>query len=223
MNIKPIKIELPIGYQDKHGRLCNHVTIGKLPTGADWLAIEQGRYADDDILLPYFELKASITEFGGLPLPISIDSFLSLASLDLDAIREAYLRFVQSNKGGKKSELINANMVRLAVGHQANNIRFTHLEFYSMGETAQLLQGLERIKHLGKWDAIFVRIAASVKRLTTHSGLLSLCPVTHEVLAAMNIFDLKDLMNFFSLRAQSSLIASGYIGAVIPAPKISLN
>jgi hypothetical protein len=127
--VSPVTIDLDIGYTDKKQVRHTRVTFGSRLSGKTLFAIDsnpqgvlQTQYSD-------LILRAGITEFGSLKMPVALEVLLGLDSLDRDDLTEGYGRFAAQSLDGRESEQVSDDTVKLAIGFEKNGLRYDTVRF----------------------------------------------------------------------------------------------
>jgi hypothetical protein len=128
MDIRPLTVELPIGYKDKNGTHAR-VTFGKRVSGKVLFDIDSDPQAKLKTQYEDLLLRAAITEFGSLEMPVPLSVLLALDSIDRDDLNEAFTRFSTESLGDLKVEHLDGNRVKLALGYERNGLVYDIVEF----------------------------------------------------------------------------------------------
>lgn len=131
IEVQPHKIELIAGYTDNTRDRKTHrsVTFGKLLTGKMLFVIDADPASSIPTQYQAMILRACITEFGTLRMPVPLTALLSLDTIDMDDLNAAFDRFSKINRGEKEAEIIDKNTVRLAVGYERNGLVYDVVTF----------------------------------------------------------------------------------------------
>lgn len=129
MEIKPYTIELDLGWKDAKGVTHKKVTFGKQLTGKQLFLIDDDPQSELATQYGALLLRAKITEFGTLTMPVTLKALLELDSIDRDDLNEASNKFSEAMMGDRKPEMLPDNKIRLAVGYERNGATYDVVEF----------------------------------------------------------------------------------------------
>lgn len=125
--INKITLNLSIGFQDK-GKLHKKIQIGNL-VKAEQLFIADAIYNDENNVLSKFHImRFSISKFGSLDCPVTLETILSLDSLDLDILTDAIDTFTSKN-GGDEMQFLDEKTFKLAHPINREGVNFDLIEF----------------------------------------------------------------------------------------------
>src|SRR6201999_3753418 len=91
----------------------NRVTFGKRVNGKTFFAIDDDPQSSIPTQYNYLLLRAAITEFGALKMPVPLSVLLNLDSIDRDDLNEAFNRFSVESLGENQAEYLAENKVKL--------------------------------------------------------------------------------------------------------------
>lgn len=184
-------LTLSLGYKSGDGTTHKEVTFGRRPTGADLFRIE-----GDDISLTPFQtamLQAAITRFGSLPMPTPITTLLRLTRPDLHALRKANNEFLKATAGGRKSEKLSPDTLKLAFGFQIGGVTFDVVQF------GKLLTGYDELRadELEGWRRSCFLMGEQITKLSQTEGQAELVgPVAVEAFEGLDAADIFKLQEF---------------------------
>ncbi len=121
-------IDLDVGCEEK-GVRHTRVTFGKLLTGGMMMALDEDPQSDIPTQHQLLIVRAQITEFGSLPIPVPLTTLLSLDDIDLDDLTVAANEFTSKCLDGRKSEFVSESEVKLAVGFERNGLVYNRVRF----------------------------------------------------------------------------------------------
>lgn len=127
--VTPVTIELDIGHTDKDKRKHTRVTFAKRISGKELFDID----ADPQSAIPTQNqdllMRAAITEFGTVKMPVPLAVLLNLDSLDRDDLSAAFNKFLNDSLGERKVEYPATGKVKLAIGYESNGLVYDLVEF----------------------------------------------------------------------------------------------
>lgn len=129
--IKPLPLELTIGHTDLKKVTHTRVTFGQRINGKRLFAIDEDPQSSITTQYQDLLLRAAITEFGSLKMPVALSVLLSLDSIDRDDLNNAFNRFSTENLGERQVDYLADNLLRLAFGYEANGLIYDLVEFGS--------------------------------------------------------------------------------------------
>lgn len=122
-------IELVEGYTDTEQVTHRKVTFGKRLDGATLFAIDDSPESAIPTQFKLLAVRATITAFGTLTMPVALQTLLKLDAEDIKALIAAHNKFMAEGLGGRKPEFISDSEVKLAFGYEANGITYNRVEF----------------------------------------------------------------------------------------------
>lgn len=185
-------INLDVGFTDKKKVEHTRVTFGKRLKGSDLINIDSDPQSNIATQHQLLILRAAITEFGSLPMPVTLQQLLSLDAIDIADLIAAYGDFLRATAGERKAEVISPSEVHLAIGYEANGLTYTHATFgnrltgMDMVEADKAnLEGLKR-------ECFF--IGCQIAKLSTEDGAYYLDgPIAIEVFEKLDGNDISAL------------------------------
>ena len=224
-----INIQLPIGLTDERGTTHKDVTIGKLPLGSDVFAAMHDPLSAYSTVVDAYLLRASITQFGTLKLPVPLNSLLTLDSVDRDTLNDAFNEFLFSFTEGKAVELIGEDTARLIVGVKISGVPYTHVHFKPFGSNVADPSSIRNASVLTQAELTCVLLGSRIDRLSSADATHSIDgPIALDVFAALPVFDLSGLLQVYAMRFRQvpdSLIdaALNYLTIINKAQSSGLN
>lgn len=210
MQDNAITIELSFGHKDESGELHSLVTIGRRPAGKDLHALGRSPMWQSNSFILCGLLRASITRFGSLPVPIPTKVLLGLDSADLDDITKAQERYLELSAHGRKVERLSADEARLALGFEIGGRNYGVVRF----QEAKLTE--VELEHISKapWiDVAFLTLEREILRISTPDNLYHISgPIGLDRLARLDYQDLEGLMRINTERVNGRLGALSRIG-----------
>lgn len=122
-------IELIDGYTDADQVTHRKVTFGKRLDGTMLFAIDDSPESAIPTQFQLLAVRATITAFGTLTMPVALDALLKLDADDIKALIDAHNKFMAEGLNGHKPEFISDSEVKLAFGYEANGITYNRIEF----------------------------------------------------------------------------------------------
>jgi hypothetical protein len=129
MEVTPLTIELDLGHTDNKKVRHTKVTFGKRITGKKLFEIDGDAQASIPTQYQDLILRAAITEFGTLKMPVPLKVLLDLDSLDREDLSTGFNRFSTESLGGRQAEQLADNKLRLAIGYESNGLTYDLVEF----------------------------------------------------------------------------------------------
>ncbi|MGA9768282.1 MAG: hypothetical protein WBV94_04525 [Blastocatellia bacterium] len=129
MELTPLTHQLDIGYKDSKNNVHRQVTFGARVNGEKLFAIDEDPQANSKTQYQLLLLRASITEFGTLTMPVTLAVLLALDSIDIDDLNEAFITFSNNHIGARKVEFLPENKVKLPLGYERNGLTYDVVEF----------------------------------------------------------------------------------------------
>ena len=196
-----INVQLPIGLTGERGTPHRDVTIGRLPLGSDAFAAMHDPESIYPTVLDAYLLRASITRFGSLKLPIPLRSLLSLDSIDMDVLNAAFDEFLLSFTEGKSVELINEHTARLIAGVEISGVTYTHVHFKGIGKDVPDPSQVGITSVSSQTELACRLLGSRIARLASCDGIHSIDgPITLDIFAKLPVFDLIGMMNAYYAR-----------------------
>lgn len=124
--IVPITIELIGGYTDGQGVTHHRVTLGNIIKGKRLFAIDTDPQSNLPTQYTALLLRAAITEFGTLKMPVPLKALLQLDSIDRDDLFDAFNRLSASES---KSEMKGVDTLKLGIGYERNGLVYDVVTF----------------------------------------------------------------------------------------------
>lgn len=202
MEVTPLTIELDLGYTDKNGKTHTAVTFGKRITGKELFAIDEDPQSSLETQYDALIIRAKITKFGDLKMPVSLQTLLELDSLDREDLAEASNKFSDQAAGDRKVEYTAVGQVKLAFGYTRNDLTYDLVEFCNrltgMDEVAA-----DKLRLKGIRRALFLA-GRQISKLAQSDGESVLeGPFDAEFL--MQIFESLDLTDVGAIRAAAEV------------------
>jgi hypothetical protein len=197
---EPVTVELIGGYRDKKGALHKRVTIGKSITGQELFQIDSDPQSNNATQYEALILRAKITAFGELRMPVPLQALLELDSIDFDDLKDAANRFseqariVSAEDDTLRSyEFISESKLRLAFGYELNGLVYDMVEFgkrlTTMDEVAADNLGLQGIRR-----TCFLAGRQVVKLSQSEGASILPGPVELDVFAKLDLLDINALV-----------------------------
>jgi hypothetical protein len=194
----PLTFDLLIGHTDSNQVRHNQVTFGKRVNGKTFFAIDDDPQSSIPTQYTDLLLRAAITRFGTLKMPVALSVLLNLDSIDRDDLSEAFNRFSVESLGEKQVEYLSDSKVKLAIGYERNGLVYDVVEFghrlTGMDEVAadrEKLSGIRRVCFLA---------GRQVVRLSQSEGESAL---DGEI--SLNIFEGLDAVDIEAIRVGSEV------------------
>jgi hypothetical protein len=127
--INPYTIELPMGHTDLKKARHTRVTFGQRINGKRLFAIDDDPQSSINTQYQDLLLRAAITEFGTLKMPVSLNVLLNLDSIDREDLNEAFNKFSSEALGERQVEYLADNKVKMAIGYESNGLIYDLVEF----------------------------------------------------------------------------------------------
>ncbi|MGH9944614.1 MAG: hypothetical protein ACRD9R_19890 [Pyrinomonadaceae bacterium] len=124
-------IELIDGYTDPKKVSHREVVISKHLRGADLFAIDSDPQNTGPTVRECLILRAAITKFGGLKMPVAVSVLLALDSIDRDDLLDAYNQLQEEERGGRAAKILSDSKIQLALGYEHEGVRYDVVEFGS--------------------------------------------------------------------------------------------
>lgn len=194
MEIKPLTIELTIGYKDGEGVEHKSVTFGRRVDGDFVFALDSSPLSYSATQYNDLILRRTITQFGSLPIPVPIEVLLSLDSVDREDLYDAERKFTLQYLNGRKGEILSHDKAKLAIGYESNGIVYDVVNFgrritgYDSVEADNLeYTGIRRICFLA---------GKQISQLSQSNGTATLdSPIGLDVIGKLDAVDLETLRN----------------------------
>ena len=122
-------VDLTVGVVDGQGVAHKQVVLGKRVKGSDLFALSDDPQAAVPTQRELLTLRAAITRFGTLTLPVSLGSLLNLHREDARRLLDGYGEFLTETSEGRKGESLSDTEVKLAFGFEQDGVRYTRFIF----------------------------------------------------------------------------------------------
>jgi hypothetical protein len=149
--ITPVTIELAIGHTDLRGKVHSRVTFGQRINGKKMFEIDGDPQSSISTQYQDLVMRAAITEFGELKMPVALTVLLNLDSIDREDLAEGFARLMNESAGESRVEYLSETKVKLAYGYERNGLVYDVATFGTrltgMDEVAadrEKLEGLRR-------------------------------------------------------------------------------
>ncbi|HKO43331.1 MAG TPA: hypothetical protein VJU84_08575 [Pyrinomonadaceae bacterium] len=123
------EINLVGGYVDESKKRHTRVVFGHRLTAKDLFAADEDPQGQNPTQYQDLLVRASIVEFGTLPMPVPLSVLLDLDSIDREDLIEGNNTFSAISAQGHESEFLADHKVRLGWGFKINDVVYTHVEF----------------------------------------------------------------------------------------------
>lgn len=140
-----MKITLDCGYtsykgkDDTTGECHREVTFGQRYDGAAMFAIDDDPQSAVSTQFQLLTVRATITAFGTLPMPVPLDVLLKLDMLEIEDLIKAHNQYMAETIGERKVEYPSNSEVFLAFGYRANGHIYDRVTF------GKRLNGYDRV------------------------------------------------------------------------------
>ena len=124
-----VTIELVDGYVDKKNARHSTVVFGQRLHGKVFFTIDEDPQSDLPTQYNDLLLRAAITHFGALSMPVPLSVLLSLSDLDREDLSDAYNRFSIESLDGRRADFLSDNKVKLPFGYERNGLVYDIVEF----------------------------------------------------------------------------------------------
>lgn len=216
MTVKSHKIELTIGFTQRDKQQKKEVThkdviFGKRIDGKRLFAIDSDPQSSIQTQFSDLLMRASITKFGSLKMPVALSVLLALDSIDREDLKEAYTLFsAQSlkelrNEGENSEEsdeseteeteendsiqVVADNTIKLMLGYDRNGLVYDLVEFgrrqTGMDEVEADVKGYKGIKRLCFLAGKQISKLSSSQNASVLTG-----PIGIDVFEALDIVDI---------------------------------
>jgi hypothetical protein len=122
-------IELLGGYVDEKGNAHKSVTFGKRLTGKELFAIDEDPMGQLQTQYSDLLIRASITRFGLLSMPVPLSVLLALDFIDREDLSDGYNKFMAAGLEGRVAEFRADDEVRLSFGYESSGLVFDVVKF----------------------------------------------------------------------------------------------
>jgi hypothetical protein len=126
---EPLTMELRIGWRDSGGVVHRRVTFGQRINGKKLFEIDSDPQSSLPTQHEALLMRAAITEFGTLKMPVALKVLLELDSVDRDALTEGMNAFMAAGAGEGEAELSSHDEARLPFGYEPNGLRYDVVRF----------------------------------------------------------------------------------------------
>jgi hypothetical protein len=133
-------IALTEGYKDPQGLEHRNVTFGKRLDGATLFSIDEDPQSDIQTQFQLLTLRATITAFGTLTMPVTLDALLKLDGVDIDDLVKAHNKFMAEGLDGRQFTFVSDSEATLAIGYTPNSLTYTKVIF------GKRLNGYDRVE-----------------------------------------------------------------------------
>ena len=125
-------IKLTFGYEGKDGVTHDDVTFGRRLTTGDMILLDSDPRSQNATQNTDMIRAKSITKFGTLKMPVSLDVLLSLNSIDREDIAQGFDRFCQLSREDRPSEYRENNIVEIRFGFDIDGTAYTVVDLGRM-------------------------------------------------------------------------------------------
>jgi hypothetical protein len=126
---KRVTIDLILGYTDLKRVKHTRVTLASRIIGEKLFEIDGDPQSSVPTQYQDLLLRATITEFGSLKMPVALSVLLGLDSIDREDLHDAFARFFSDSLGENKVEYLADNQVKLAIGYERNGLVYDLVAF----------------------------------------------------------------------------------------------
>jgi hypothetical protein len=144
-------------------------------------------------------LRAAITEFGALPMPVPLSVLLKLDSIDRDDLNEAHNEFQRRSLGDRTAEILPDHKARMAFGFKIGDSIYDVAQFGGrltgmddvLADKKDLTAGVKRLCFL---------VGRQISKLSQSDGPLELDGPTD-----LELFESLDAADIWTLRGAAEL------------------
>jgi hypothetical protein len=122
-------IDLTVGHQDKQGKVHTRVVFGHRVTAADLFNLDVDPQAQNPTQYGDLIIRAHITEFGSLKLPVPLTVLLSLDSVDREDLLDGCNIFQSLSGQDHEARFLGNNRVKLGFGFVVNGVVYEYAQF----------------------------------------------------------------------------------------------
>jgi len=122
-------IDLVGGHVDKEKKRHTHVVFGHRLTGKDLFQADEDPLGQNPTQYQSLLVRAAITEFGTLPMPVALSVLLDLDSIDREDLIEGQNAYSAMTTEGHESEFLPDHKVRLGWGFKINDVIYDVVQF----------------------------------------------------------------------------------------------
>lgn len=200
----PHTIELIGGYTDPKTKVTHRrVIFGKRFTGRLLFNIDSDPQSSLETQHSSLILRACITEFGTLKMPVPLTVLLGLDSIDRDDLNEGFNQFSLLNEADSKPEFLTTDTVKLAFGYESNGLTYDLVKF------GQRLTGMhdveaDKLRLTGIQRVCFLAGRQVVKLAQSHGASELDGPVE------LQIFEQLDSVDINAIRAGSEIYRQSF-------------
>jgi phage FluMu protein gp41 len=188
-----MNITLTEGYTDSKGVTHRDVTFGKRYDGATMFALDEDPQGDIPTQYQLLIVRTTITAFGMLSMPATLEQLLKLDTTDIRDLVDAHNKFMVESLEGRAPEFISESKVKLALGYESNGVVYNIVEF---GNRLNGYDWVEADKTGFKsLRREYFLIGREITKLSTEDGKLSL-----DGPAEVQIFEKLDAEDFVTMR-----------------------
>jgi hypothetical protein len=165
-------IELIEGYTDPDQATHRKVTFGKRLDGGTLMAIDDDPQSAFPTQFKLLAVRATITAFGTLPMPVPLEVLLKLDAEDIKALIAAHNKFMAEGLGERKTEFVSDSVVKLAFGYEAGGLVYNRWEFGTRLKGYDLVEADKT--GFGQLRREYFLIGREIVRLSTDDGKYTL-------------------------------------------------
>lgn len=189
-------VELPVGLPlrdarggELQGERHTRVTFGKRLTGADLMRIHDDPQSNVPTQHQLLLLRAGITQFGSLPMPVTLLALLSLDSVDIEDLVAGNNQFLSNTQEGREAEFVSDSEVKLPFGFQSESITYNRVHFGRRVTGMDMVQAEKKGYDNLRGECYL--IGREIERLSTEDSAHSLDgPVELQVFEALDGHDI---------------------------------
>lgn len=122
-------VELVGGHVDKNGAKHTRVIFGKRIGAKDLIRLDEDPQAGNPTQYNDLIVRAHITEFGTLTMPIPLSVLLDLDSVDREDLVAGCNVYQAMSAEGRGGEFLGDNKVKLGWGFIVNDVVYSHIHF----------------------------------------------------------------------------------------------
>lgn len=207
MNETTHEVNLVGGYVDDKGARHTRVVFGHRITAKDLFSIDESPMAQNPTQYSDLVIRAHITEFGTLTMPIPATVMLGLDSVDREDLLDGCNIFQAISTQGRNAEFLPDNMVKPAWGFQINDVVYGLVKFGKRitgmdeieADRAGLRTGIRRVCYL---------IGKQIESISSADGLATIMgPIPLDCFESLDGADVATLRGAAELWRQSFRLA----------------
>lgn len=122
-------VELVGGHVDTAGTRHTRVVFGRRIMAKDLFALDDDPQAQNPTQYNDLVIRAHITEFGTMKLPIPLSVLLNLDSVDREDLQDGANIFQAMSAEGRSGEFLPDHKVKLGWGFKVNDVVYGHAQF----------------------------------------------------------------------------------------------